>query len=39
MLFGAVLSAGLWGGPFLRSASQELAAIMRPAALKTRIDS
>jgi hypothetical protein len=38
MLFGAVLSAGLWGGPFLRSASRELAAILGPAAVKARID-
>lgn len=29
MLFGAIVSAGLWGGPFLRGATRQVARMMR----------
>jgi hypothetical protein len=34
MLFGAILSAGIWGGPFIKAVSQETAALIRVRASK-----
>ncbi len=30
LLFGALLSAGFWGGPFLRAVARELTSVVRP---------
>jgi hypothetical protein len=35
MLFGAVLSAGLWGAPFLKAVSQEFASLLKGKAQET----